>query len=310
MNKKKYESENYCHVDEDFISLFEPEHRAFMKRVYYKVYEGYCKEFEIKSVSSTDFFKNMRRRKIQLCQLCCPYCRKITIIEYDKRIINLKREGMYYCFNCGRSAITNTVKEHISKYIKISNVIKLGLTDSSEKTEELLGLDRNDCYQMELIELATIIEVVFRDCFEALMFVKNYGAQNDYMEQIVKKHTGNDFMNIDKANNHYKRALDINLKDVFTPQVWNDLIDIVSIRNVIVHNNGRADNKFKDLPSYIRLQDKMEEDYFKLEEADLDHYFESVNVATGQIIEVYYEKYVKYRNAAIANHFFNMRTES
>ena len=54
----------------------------------------------------------------------------------------------------------------------------------------------------------------------------------------------------------------------------------------------------------------MEEDYFKLEEADLDHYFESVNIATGQIIEVYYEKYVKYRNAAIANHFFNMRTES
>ena len=40
-------------------------------------------------------------------------------------------------------------------------------------------------------------------------------------------------MNIGKANNHYKKALDIDLRNLISSDCWNNLLDIVEIRNTL-----------------------------------------------------------------------------
>ncbi|MGN0688602.1 MAG: hypothetical protein ACI4KA_10905 [Oscillospiraceae bacterium] len=165
-----------------------------------------------------------------------------------------------------------------------------------------------DCYQMEMIELASIIEVVFRDYFEALLFINNLGESNkynSYIGKVVKKHTGNDFMNIEKANNNYKKAFNINIRELLDKQIWNDLIDIVNLRNMMAHNNGRVDEHFKSTPTYTRLNDRIIDKLFRLEDSDIAKYLKSVIIATAKITDVYLEKYYIQRNATVANYYFN-----
>ena len=45
-------------------------------------------------------------------------------------------------------------------------------------------------------------------------------------------------MNIEKANNLFKKAFEIDLKSFMDKDVWNDLVDIVNLRNMMIHNNG------------------------------------------------------------------------
>ena len=131
-----------------------------------------------------------------------------------------------------------------------------------EDTEDwLLGYD---CYQMEIIELASIIEVVCRECFEALIFIKNIGLNNDYIRKVISKSAGNDFMNIEKANKHFKKAFDIDLKSLTDKKKWDDLIDIVNLRNMMVHNNGRVDEHFKNTVSYQRLKTNIDGNILKV----------------------------------------------
>lgn len=301
---KESKNEIYTLVDEEFISGFQENHRSFMKTIYYEFYLNVCKKLKRKPLCEIEFFPNMHRRRIQFYQLCCPYCGTIHILIHDKKI---RGQGGYnYCVNCGRGSTVENIKNQIARFIRISNINNVGLSVLKEKypdTEEwLLGYD---CYQMELIELASIIEVIFRDYFEALIYINNFGVRSEYILKVLDKHTGNDFMNIEKANTNFKKAFEIDVKKVIEKDIWNDLIDIVNLRNMFVHNNGMTDAHFKRTASFRRLESKIIGNLFKLEYKDIEKYLRSVIYAVTDISNLYLEQYYKNRNIVIANYYFN-----
>jgi len=288
-------------VDEDFISHFDYNHRNYMKTMYYDFYSTCCKHHNRKALSKEEFFKNMRRRRIRFYQLCCPYCGTILLMPTDKKLKNSSSPN--YCCSCGRASTTYTLIKHLSRFIRISGILNMGLKEFKKEHEDtedwLLGYD---CYQMEIIELASIIEVVCRECFEALIFIKNIGLNNDYIRKVISKSAGNDFMNIEKANKHFKKAFDIDLKSLTDKKKWDDLIDIVNLRNMMVHNNGRVDEHFKNTVSYQRLKTNIDGTLYHLEQHTVDEYFKSVMDVVIDITNAYLEKYIVYRHAAIANY--------
>ena len=301
---KEMKNEIYSLVDEEFISKFQENHAAFMQSYYYDYYCVVCGDLKRKPLSKQEFFHNMRRRRIQLYQLCCPYCGTIEVLIRDKKH---EGKGSYnYCVTCGRGSAFSNMMNQVYRFSRISNVNKIGLKALKEKYPEkedwLIGYD---CYQMELIELASIIEVIFRDYFEALVFIGNLSTRNEFLEKIIKKYTGNDFMNIEKANSNFKKAFGLDIKAKLEAEVWNELIDIVNLRNMMVHNNGSVDQRFKTTSTYGRLKNKTNGNLFKLTEEDIQRYLKSVVYATVDISNMFLEKYYSERNAVIANHYFN-----
>ena len=304
---KKFQNEVYSLVDESFLSKFDNIHIDFMKHNYYSIYAQFCNHYHRVSLSEDDFFTNMHRRRIQLYQLCCPYCGTIDILIRDKRL--QRTDGYNYCPHCGRGSAVENIRNQINRYIRIANINRIGLKTLKEqhpnKEDWLIGYD---CLQMEVIELASIIEVVFRDYFEALLYITNMGVKNDYLSSIVAKSTRNDFMNIEKANSIFKKAFNIDIKDKMDLNVWSDLTDIVNLRNMMVHNNGMVDNRFKRTQSFTRLKEKVEGPLYRLEDADVRKYLESVVYAVTDITNLFLKYFYAKRNSVIANHYFNKGT--
>lgn len=304
---KKSQNEIYALIDEDFLSQFSDNHLQFMKDFYYKFYCSFCHHCGRKALSQSEFYSNMHRRRIQLYQLCCPYCGTVHILPYDKKIHGTATPN--YCPNCGKSSTIDNIKRQISRFIRINRINRLGLQEWKAKRSDVEEwLLAYDCYQMEIIELASIIEVVFRDYFEALLFINHSGENRNYasyVKKIIAKYNGNDFMNIEKSNVNFKKAFEINLKECIDKDTWNDLVDIVNLRNMMVHNNGRVDKRFKTTPTFVRLKSHVDDTLFRLEDEDIAHYLRSVILAVTDITNVYLEKYYLHRNAAVANYYFN-----
>lgn len=298
------QNEIYTRVDEAYIESFSIEYADFIKSLYYEYYCHFCFHRKRSPLSKTEFYLNMHHRRIQLFQLCCPYCGAFEIILHDKRI--QKTEGYNYCPHCGRGSTLENIRMQISRFIRTHEIHRKGLlTKQKEHPNKEEWLLAYDCYQMEIIELASIIEVLCRNYFEALGFLGTLDLQSEYFKKAIEKYTGNDFMNIEKANDHFKKAYGINIKAALPNNVWNDLIDIVNLRNMMVHNNGMIDDKFKKSQSFPRLQDHMDGNLFKLANGDITNYFESVIIAVTEISNLYLKEYYARRNKSIANHYFN-----
>ena len=304
VKEAEYKNELYSLVDEGFISKFKGSQIDYMKSIYYETYLLYCKVAERTPLEKDLFFHNMRRRRIQLYQLCCPYCGKIEIIIIDKKVH--KEPGLNYCSNCGRGSAYQNIMSQAFRFSRMFNIMQIGITTLKERHPEketwLIGYD---CYQMLLVEFASIIEVVFRDYFDALFFINNHGIKNDYVEKTIRKQNGNDFMNIEKANAIFRRAFGIDIRAKVGENVWNDLIDIVNLRNTMIHNNGAVDNHFKTTNTYQRVKSRIDGHLFKLEEADLRKYLDSVVYAIVDISNLFLDKYFNERNTVIANYYFN-----
>ena len=301
----KFKNELYCLVDEDFISEFDGSHQAFMKNVYYKCYSDFAKGIGSKKLSKRDFFKNMHRRRIQLYQLCCPYCGTIQIFPVDR---NRKKSGsLNYCCHCGRKSTIKVCFDHLARYIRLSQILDAGLNEKKKNSESEEWLIGYEAYQMEIITLVSIVEVVFRDYFEALLFINNLNnGSNEYIQRSIDKTIGNEFMLIDKANVQYKRAFNIDIKTIVNEDVWNDLIDIVNLRNIFIHNNGYIDDKFRKTNTYMRLKGNVYDKLYCLKKEDTERYFKSVTVVTLALTERYYKEYFRLRRKAIANYYFNV----
>lgn len=303
-SKRVYNNEIYSLVDENYLSNFKSNHLPFMKSFYYEVYLHFCNSHSKKPLSEDAFYVNMRRRRIQLYQLCCPYCGTVAVSIHDKRI--QKEAGTHYCFHCGRGSTAFNLWEQLSRFQRIARINTLGLKamqkERPEQEEWIMGYD---CYQMEIIEMASIIEVVFRDYFEALMHICNFGVKSDYIRKIVRKHTANDFMNIEKASDNFKKAFGIDIRANLDEHIWNNLVDIVNMRNMMVHNNGIIDEKFKRTKTYQRVKDKSDGRLLKLEKKDIDCYFADVVLAVAAISNLYLKIYYEFRNVVVANYYFN-----
>lgn len=127
------------------------------------------------------------------------------------------------------------------------------------------------------------------------------------MASVINKSTGNDFMNIEKANNHYKRALDINLRSLFDDETWLDLLDLVNIRNTIVHNNGMVDSVFERTRTYQRVKNCISGNLIFLNKKNIQHYLNQVVKVANVIGESFEKRYDTLKYEMIANYYFNKK---
>lgn len=300
----KVKNEIYSLVDEEFLSYFSETHKKFMIDIYYEKYKDFCNHIGLKSHNKDVFLKNASRRRVSLYQLCCPNCKTIAIFCNDKRIH--KNSELNYCVNCGRGSIIDNIGIQISRFLRILEVNKIGIDELKKNNRDIedwiIGFD---CYQMQIIALATLIETFFREYFNSLMYINNFGTNNDFINKIISNYTRNDFMNIDKANEYYKKAFSINLKNEINKDIWDEMTDIIHLRNMMVHNNGLIDSKFESSSTYERIKDKINGKFCKLEKEDIDKYFTSVLKVINVVSTLFLKEYFNKRNIVVANYYFN-----
>jgi len=294
----------YSLVDENYISKFKGQHLYFMKEYYYSEYCNYCKNNKLLPLDKSIFFSNMRKRNIKIIQMCCPFCGSIKVII--KKCSIKEVEHYKYCPNCGKSSAFQNVFFQLSRILRIIHFHSVGLEMIKEKNEDHeLKILTYDIYQLELVEIASILEVTFRDFFNSFLFIRYFNIKDDYLSKVIDKNTGNDFLNIEKANTHFKRALNINLREKISESNWLDLIDLVNMRNTIVHNNGVIDVKFKNTKTYTRLKDIIKGELLFLDAKKINYYIRIVCEVVETIAELFEEKFDEHKYSIITNFYFN-----
>ena len=301
---KFFPNEIYSLVDEDYIAHFDNNHQDFMQNQYYNYYWNFCKTQKRRPLTYDLFFSNMHRRRVKIHQLCCPYCGSIRMLIHDNRLNN--SAGFNYCPHCGRGSVLENMSKNFYYYVNLHKFHEDSFRRINANNPNVeLSFEKQNCARVELIELVTIIEVTLKEYFDALLYINNALVADMYINKLIQKSLGNDFMNIEKANIHFKKAFDLDIKSILPEAIWNNFIDIVAIRNVMVHKNGRADNKFKKTPTYARVKKLMDLDYFLIKGEDIDKYFDSVVQGLIDITNCFLSKYYAERNKVIANHYFN-----
>ena len=296
----------YHIVDENFLNKFNSNQKIFMENLYYSYYLNYCKNNKINPKNKNTFFTNMRKQKIKLIQSMCPFCGKINLTISTEKIKEIQKYK--YCANCGKKSVYHNSLINLSRFIKIftQNRIALDLIEKNneEYDDETLTFDM---YHLEIVELTSIIEVSLRDFFYLLVKLNYNLMENKYFLNVLDKYTGNDFMNIQKANNHYKKALNINLKELINDNSFNLLLDICSIRNVVIHNNGFIDENFLNSKSYKKYKNLIVGNMLFLnEEIIKDFYFAVTNLL--EILETLFNQYFENNiHSLIVNYYFNQR---
>ena len=127
----------------------------------------------------------------------------------------------------------------------------------------------------------------------------------EYIERLIEKSTNNDFMHFDKANNHYKKGLNINLQDKVSAECKKNLIDLVNLRNIIIHNNGFIDEKFKKTETFSRISHMINGNLVFIKDSDVDKYLGSTLELLLAIEEEFDRSFKEQMNMLIANYYFN-----
>lgn len=294
----------YYIVDDDFIKNFNSNHIEYMKDFYYKKYTEYCERTKSDAVEKEKFFTNMRRRRVKIFQVCCPYCGNMEVLVIREKIEGLNKFN--FCWNCGKSSVSYNVVSQLSSFGRIAYFHSVGLKTMSliHKNDKVKNLTY-EVFHLELVQLTSILEVILRDFFESFIFINYIGSRDSYISKLISKNSGNDFMNIEKANNHYKKALNINLRTCIDNDTWNDLIDLVNIRNMIVHNNGIIDDTFKSKKTFSNVQEYITGDSIYVSEELVKRYFIQVKKIADIIGALFEERYSSKKYDLIANYYFN-----
>lgn len=294
----------YYIVDEEFIKKFNDSHIEYMKNFYYKKYIEYCKRKKGTILEKEIFFTNMRRRRVKIFQVCCPYCGNMHVLVLREKIDYLNHFN--FCWHCGKSSVSYNVFSQLSSLARIVHFHSVGIKamEVIHKEDEIKSLTY-EVFHLELVQLTSILEVVLRDFFEAFIYINYSGARDNYISKVINKNIGNDFMNIEKANNHYKKALNINLRSYIDNNTWGDLIDLVNIRNTIVHNNGMVDDKFKNTKTFVNVQGCINGKLIFISKEIVNKYFLQVKKIADIIGSLFEERYSLKKYELIANYYFN-----
>ena len=301
---KKKSNEIYTSIDESFLEQFSDMHRNFLESVYYSHYLSLCKHLERKPLKQQEFCTNMVHRRFRFYQLCCPYCGAIEIVVRDNR---MEHSGNYnYCPYCGRGSVEEIVSKQLGRFTRISHISNAGIALYKKKPPERdIRFLAYDIYHMQLIELTSILEVILRDFFEALFNMSYLGIKNSYTDKIVRKFVGNDFMLIEKANKHYKKAFDIDIKSAIGQSFWDDLVDMTNMRNTMIHNNGMVDEKFRKSKTFNRVKKYVDGDLLILNQDTINYYYEIILKVSKIMSDLFRLNYQRLRNNVILLHYFS-----
>ena len=113
-------------------------------------------------------------------------------------------------------------------------------------------------------------------------------------------------MHFDKANNHYKKGLNINLQNKISIECKKNLIDLVNLRNIIIHNNGFIDERFMKTETFKRISYMINGDMIFIKDSDVEKYLGSVLELLMVIEEEFDRNFKEQMNTLIANYYFNM----
>ncbi|MGN0142904.1 MAG: hypothetical protein ACI4AD_11805 [Roseburia sp.] len=300
----------YHLVDETFLTGFGREQGSFMLMKYYEFYCSYCNKHNQKILSIDKFLLNARKRKNKIIQVCCPYCGKISMEMRIEPYSKLKKE-LQYCVECGKKSTAVNIFLQLSSLLRMQEVHNAGYSALVNKySEEDMKIISYDIMQMELVELASILEKTLRDFYMDIAHIKYRSYGLEYIDVLIEKSTSNDFMNFDKANNHYKKGLNINLKDYVSCECKNNLVDLVNLRNTIIHNNGMIDSRFKKSETFLRVSDMVEGNLIFVKKDNINRYLGSVleliNAVEGEFDYIFNSQ----MNTLIANYYFNDKSDT
>jgi len=131
-----------------------------------------------------------------------------------------------------------------------------------------------------------------------------YSFYAGYCKRIKRKPlTSEDFF----KNMHLRRfqLFGIEIRKNLNAETWDDLLDIVNLRNMIVHNNGQVDKRFESTSTFRRWKDRVDIPLIKIEDEDIAKLLSSVIDAVTIISNLYLKEYYQRRNRVIANYYFN-----
>lgn len=295
----------YHLVDEPYLSKFEEKQGAFMLMRYYEFYCSYCKEHNEKIQPIDRFLLNANKKKIKIIQVCCPYCGRIEMLIEQKKMSEIKKRQ--YCTGCGKKSTAEYVFFQISSLIRMKEVHNAGFQVLSKNYDQkVMEIFKYDIMQTEIVELTCILEKILRDFYMDIAHIVYKTNQIEYIERLIEKSTNNDFMHFDKANNHYKKGLNINLQNKISIECKKNLIDLVNLRNIIIHNNGFIDERFMKTETFKRISYMINGDMIFIKDSDVEKYLGSVLELLMVIEEEFDRNFKEQMNTLIANYYFNM----
>lgn len=159
----------YALVDEEFLAKFSNQHLNYMKKLYYSFYAGYCKRIKRKPLTSEDFLRICTSEDFNYTNFVAlivgqfPYA---FTIRKNLRLLDIILPFLW------PNIYAKNIQKHLARFVRIKRMNRISIQAVAEhRPETEKWLLAYDCYQIEIIELASIIEVLFRDYFEALLFI-------------------------------------------------------------------------------------------------------------------------------------------
>jgi hypothetical protein len=208
------------------------------------------KEIINQDINSVGVDTDSRRCYIRLCPYCNAFgvfnCRKFEnddsapcglfeIGDSDSTFPNT-------CVFCGETAPYHKIKQSVKKC-----QILYDLSKNCSSTDLVPKNNQNERVLLEqcIVVLATGIELFLKDTYVLSMDLK-YVKPEFTLNRKFSRDAKNDFLNVGKTVSKYKDEFGINLKDILSQKTIDTLTLLMSMRNVIVHNNGTIDLIFRN----------------------------------------------------------------
>ena len=166
---------------------------------------------------------------------------------------------------------------------------KINLENIILIVRSILGMENENTFRVTIVYHENITDLVYFSKGKIVKYAKKVGNNSSYLDILYT----------------VKKGLNINLKEYISSESRDNLLDLVNLRNVIVHNNGMVDEKFKNGKTFSRVSDMLEGDLIFVNEHCIAKYLVSV-LELIQVVETEFDNIFNAKmNQLIASFYFN-----
>ena len=269
---------NYFIVNNDLLTSIPDPFKSIIANRIYSMYLN-CLQNNTRPLSLSQYL-NSKKTKYPILYLYCPKCKKAELLSFSggKRVAS----SLKFCPCCGEPSINHrylTGRNKIIKMLKVSQMIK-NTSDELEKYQN---------QQLEVL-MCSVYEVYLREFYADILNTKFVATEATLYENF-SDNCMNDFICTGKTQRRFKRELGIDYKKTIDPSVYKALTMLSDFRNVIVHNNGICDAKFRRKYTDIERHSEIYPQY-----ESLCTYLSAIDFAVIKLDEIYQQEI---RQAAI-----------
>lgn len=186
----------------------------------------------------------MKKSSFEFFCMTCPYCNNLGIISIAKT----QTEDTLDPFTCVYCGDTNPHDKLIRGLEKVNMIYQQAKEHNDYTSADPDDLFDHYCIERVLIEqcvtlLATSTEIFLKDVYCLLLNIRFVRYEKSLFQRFHSD-VRNDFLNIGKAKQMFKKDLDIDLDNEIGKDTLAQMNLLILKRNVIVHNLGRADSIF------------------------------------------------------------------